>query len=50
MTSQIYIHFLKTEKEIPLKMKNLLKETIEKHAAKACDLLGISYVNNFLSI
>ncbi|HRZ95626.1 MAG TPA: DUF2268 domain-containing putative Zn-dependent protease [Candidatus Moranbacteria bacterium] len=45
MESKLYIHFLKTESRINPELKEILEETIKIHAAKACDLLGISYVN-----
>jgi uncharacterized protein YjaZ len=45
MNPQLYIHFLKTEKELSPEMKNLLEEVIKMHATKACSFLGIFYVN-----
>ncbi|MDQ1273341.1 MAG: hypothetical protein QG591_1971 [Planctomycetota bacterium] len=45
MNSKLYIHFLKTEKKLNPKMKELLEEVIKTHAANACSLLGIVYVN-----
>lgn len=45
MDSKLYIHFLETENKFNSKIKDLLEEAVKTHAAKACGLLGISYVN-----
>ncbi|OGI35532.1 MAG: hypothetical protein A2259_00155 [Candidatus Moranbacteria bacterium RIFOXYA2_FULL_43_15] len=45
MKQQIYIHFLETESRLDSKLKETLEETIKVHAANACSLLGIAYVN-----
>jgi uncharacterized protein YjaZ len=45
MNQNFLIHFLKTKQSLNQKMEKLLKETVEKYAEDACQILNISLVN-----